>query len=306
MLFIFLTKDYYHRVNKTQFREISEKVKERNVLKSKVVSSWGWHFDYFFNRGKDKMKVIDKPMPFQDYIKELMANPENEPFWYIAAHFQPYNLTPEAEKFLTERYNVVENIEVVSNQDDGIEFFGGTVNAKNLLVWNSGDDAIDTDQAWSGTIDNFIVICGEATDHALEVDGPEGSLLASHTIKNGSVKGAVNSEMADFRDGARAAVQNVYFFNFPNPNLPVDKPAGRGDLSLSNQDTKPTFTGGFLTFSNIQATLEDGLVVGDAFKGGSKDFASLVTLKENTVGADKSVFASWTWADAAGQLADFK
>lgn len=109
---LFLVKDYYHRVNKTQFREISEKVKEKNILKSKVVSSWGWHFDYFFNRGKDRMKVIDKPMSFQDYVKELMAKPESEPFWYIAAHFQPYNLTPEAEKFLTERYNIVENIEV--------------------------------------------------------------------------------------------------------------------------------------------------------------------------------------------------
>jgi len=109
---IFFIKDYYHRINKTQFREISEKVKEKNILRSKIVSSWGWHFDYFFNRGEGKMKVIDKPMPFQDYVKELMANPESEPFWYIAAHFQPYNITPDVEKFLTEHYNVVENIEV--------------------------------------------------------------------------------------------------------------------------------------------------------------------------------------------------
>lgn len=109
---LLLVKDYYHRINKTQFREISEKVKEKNILKSKIVSSWGWHFDYFFNRGEGKMKVIDKPMPFQDYVKELMANPETEPFWYVAAHFQPYSLTPEAEKFLTDHYNVVENIEV--------------------------------------------------------------------------------------------------------------------------------------------------------------------------------------------------
>lgn len=109
---IFFIKDYYHRVNKTQFREISEKVKERNILRSKIVSSWGWHFDYFFNRGEGKLKVIDKPMPFQDYVKELMANPESEPFWYVAAHFQPYNVTPDVEQFLTDHYNVVENIEV--------------------------------------------------------------------------------------------------------------------------------------------------------------------------------------------------
>src|SRR5690606_34250542 len=53
---------------------------------------------------------------------------------------------------------VIENIEVVANQDDGIEWFGGTVNVTNAVVWNAGDDAIDTDQAWSGTLDNFIVI----------------------------------------------------------------------------------------------------------------------------------------------------
>ena len=40
---------------------------------------------------------------------------------------------------------IIENIEIVGNQDDGVEFFGGTVNVKNVLVWNSGDDAIDVD-----------------------------------------------------------------------------------------------------------------------------------------------------------------
>ena len=66
----------------------------------------------------------------------------------------------------------IEYVEIVSNQDDGIEFFGGTVNVKNAIVWAAGDDAIDTDQAWSGTLDNFVIVCGSSTDHALEIDGP--------------------------------------------------------------------------------------------------------------------------------------
>ena len=49
-------------------------------------------------------------------------------------------------------------MEVVANSDDGIEFFGGTVNANNLLIWASGDDGIDIDQAYSGTISNSVVI----------------------------------------------------------------------------------------------------------------------------------------------------
>jgi hypothetical protein len=106
----------------------------------------------------------------------------------------------------------VENIEIIGNQDDGIEFFGGTVNVKNLIVWNSGDDAIDTDQSWAGTLDNFIVICGNATDHALEIDGPEGTYLASHTLINGSIKGSYEAEMGDFRACPRGSFSNIFFF----------------------------------------------------------------------------------------------
>jgi hypothetical protein len=80
----------------------------------------------------------------------------------------------------------IENIEVVSNQDDGIEWFGGTVNVSNVVVWNAGDDAIDTDQSWGGTLDNFVVIT--PSDRPFELDGPEGTYEASHTIKNGNVQ----------------------------------------------------------------------------------------------------------------------
>jgi hypothetical protein len=81
----------------------------------------------------------------------------------------------------------IEHVEVVANQDDGIEWFGGTVDITNAVVWNAGDDAIDTDQAWSGTLDNFVVI--NAAGSLFELDGPEGSsYTARHTIRNGSVK----------------------------------------------------------------------------------------------------------------------
>lgn len=69
---------------------------------------------------------------------------------------------------------VVNNIEVVANVDDGVEFFGGSVNASNIVVWAQGDDAYDIDQAYAGTIDNFVYVAGPNSDHGLEVDGPEG------------------------------------------------------------------------------------------------------------------------------------
>jgi hypothetical protein len=84
-------------------------------------------------------------------------------------------------------------VEVVGNQDDGIEWFGGTVDVDNALVWNAGDDAIDTDQAWGGTLDNFVVIT--PNDRSFELDGPEGTPNGNfHTIRNGSV---VASDLAN-------------------------------------------------------------------------------------------------------------
>ena len=80
---------------------------------------------------------------------------------------------------------IIENIEIVSNQDDGVEFFGGNVNVKNLVSWNVGDDGVDTDQSWGGTIDNFVVFT--PAGHCFELDGPEGSMKAGHVIKNGTI-----------------------------------------------------------------------------------------------------------------------
>lgn len=189
-------------------------------------------------------------------------------------------------------------VEVIGNQDDGVEFFGGTVNAKNILVLNAGDDAIDTDQAWAGTLDNFIVICGSATDHALEIDGAEGAATAKHTVKNGSIKGAANAEMADFRDDAMGSFMNLYFFGFPDPATD-----GNGDFSLSS-GSELTFANGDLVFSDLQAnigTLTNNIT--DFFKEGTDVHATLVTT--NTVGANKSAFTGWTWAAQANLLTDF-
>lgn len=195
---------------------------------------------------------------------------------------------------------IIENVEVVANQDDGIEWFGGTVSVKNALVWNSADDALDTDQSWSGTMDNFILLCGPNTDHALEIDGPEGSINAAHTLKNGTVIGNPASELGDFRDGARGTFENIYFAGFADPADPEAE--GRGDLSLSGDKSLENFENAILNFNNLEATLVEGVSLSTAFRNGTDAHVSEVALGENTVGADKSVFAGWSWAAVAGEL----
>jgi hypothetical protein len=108
------------------------------------------------------------------------------------------------------------NIEVYATLDDGVECFGGSVNLDNVLVYYQGDDGIDIDQSYSGTISNFAVISGDGigTDESLEIDGPEGSSNTNglFTLSNGicTIEGTDGSA-SDFKAGAQGNVNNVTF-----------------------------------------------------------------------------------------------
>ncbi len=91
----------------------------------------------------------------------------------------------------------IENVAVIGSADDGIEFWGGTVDVKNLYVFNAGDDSIDTDQGYVGTIDNAYVkqveVDDETGSRGIEADGynetqvsPSG-LMSKVTLKNATL-----------------------------------------------------------------------------------------------------------------------
>ena len=70
------------------------------------------------------------------------------------------------------RSTIVENLQVYSTYDDGIEMFGGAVNFTNFVALYVRDDSIDIDEGWIGSVDNALVI-QSATDgnHCIEADG---------------------------------------------------------------------------------------------------------------------------------------
>jgi len=109
----------------------------------------------------------------------------------------------------------IDNIEIVANQDDGIEWFGGTVNCSNLLVWNVGDDCIDIDQAYNGDITNVLIIPGLSTDHVLEIDGGEGLWNAPFNIYNCEI--VADTAQVHFRAEAEG-----YISLFGNVNIEAD------------------------------------------------------------------------------------
>lgn len=112
----------------------------------------------------------------------------------------------------------ISNIEIYATLDDGIECFGGTVNISDALVFFQGDDGIDLDQNYSGTISGFAVVHGDGvgTDEGLEIDGPEGSthVNGQFTLTNGICKyvdAAGSGSAGDFKSKAQGTVSNVTF-----------------------------------------------------------------------------------------------
>ncbi|MGA1463680.1 MAG: serine/threonine protein kinase [Steroidobacteraceae bacterium] len=52
----------------------------------------------------------------------------------------------------------VENIQVYSTYDDGLEFFGGAVDVNNVVVLYARDDSLDYSDGYVGTIENALII----------------------------------------------------------------------------------------------------------------------------------------------------
>ena len=116
----------------------------------------------------------------------------------------------------------INHIEIISTLDDGIEFFGGSVNVTDVICYKGGDDGLDIDQSYSGTISNFVIFqsSGQGCDKAFEIDGPENAINPSgkFTITNGYVvSDGVNPYYANFKEGAQGTLKNVYFTGFPTP-----------------------------------------------------------------------------------------
>ena len=70
----------------------------------------------------------------------------------------------------------IDYVQVHNNQDDCVEFFGGTVNVKHLVCTNAGDDNLDIDYGYQGKMQFVVVKQGVgAGDHIVESDNTRSS-----------------------------------------------------------------------------------------------------------------------------------
>jgi hypothetical protein len=193
----------------------------------------------------------------------------------------------------------ISDVEIFANFDDGVEFFGGTVNVSNILVSQQGDDGVDIDQAYSGTVDGFMVIHSGDTDKGLEIDGPEGSENAGgkFTLKNGSIFGSGNAgNPADFKSKAQGTIQNVVFQGY-DAGQKLMIAASYDGACASTSNAFKNLVEGNLVFTNVRFT---GYTVDVYASSGTCETstddaaaAGLIVSGESATGGPTS--STWDW-----------
>jgi len=107
---IFIVKQYYTTINKTQFREATAFIAKNNIDNSPVVSSLGWYMPFYFNMYSKPYPVYNKSL---EEITTIMGNDASriKSFWYIDAHIRPYNPSEKAKQFLESNFEVDKSYE---------------------------------------------------------------------------------------------------------------------------------------------------------------------------------------------------
>ncbi len=183
---------------------------------------------------------------------------------YVQLRYGGYTLDDGAEINGLTLYGVgrgteLHHVEVYNNQDDGIEWFGGTVNGKYLVVWGAGDDTFDSDTGFRGK-NQFLFGVQQnmggknfesgVSDKGMEMDGAESAPSATPATTgsqepfsasswyNVTLIGWDSTSTASsierngavvMRDNASAQIKNSLFLNFGVFGGMIENVSGRGN-----------------------------------------------------------------------------
>ena len=192
---------------------------------------------------------------------------------------------------------VLNNIEVVGSNDDGIEIFGGAAQISNIVILNQRDDAIDLDEGFRGILSNVLIVMRSNSDNPFEIDGTEdstGTIGGSFTINDATVYANTAPEsgknfLGDWKSDATGFTNNVVFKNIDGlaiKGIDADTYTGEATSARSNELNFNDFY-----FVSATATLFD--IFTNTAVTDYADWAQVVSEQAANTGADETVF-SWT------------
>lgn len=212
-------------------------------------------------------------------------------------------------------YNtIVEFVEIYCNFDDGVEWFGGTVDSRFLAVFFAGDDSFDLDQGFTGRNQFWLNIMpffnenngdnwgSRSGDNSFEADGDDAG-GDDTAIRVSLVNGVVDfiSGSNDLLAAAPFSAQTVYNWTSLGAN-PLDtdtvnltNPAAspktaNGQLNLKAGWNGRVFNSIFANYGEANFDIEGGASAGD------------VANAPDNIAAGTAFFAACTFQDVAGNL----
>lgn len=134
--------------------------------------------------------------------------------------------------------------------DDAVEFFGGTVNCRHLVLTGQSDDGFDLDNGYQGKI-QFLVIqqASDEGNNGVESDDHASAYTSEPTtsplVSNATIVGADTIKGTNFgmllRRGTGGRYHNVAVTGFTT-----------GCLAMRDQDTYDRFADGAGSFTNVR------------------------------------------------------
>lgn len=138
----------------------------------------------------------------------------------------------------------IEYVEVFANLDDGFEWFGGTVHAKNLVAAYCGDDSFDWDTGFRGTGQFWFAVQGtDAAGRGGELDGfdlttdENADEFSDAVVSNATFIGSGASASPEggndyalrIRNGGAGEWYNSIFTAYPDLGVRIDADDGSDD-----------------------------------------------------------------------------
>ncbi len=149
---------------------------------------------------------------------------------------------------------VVDYVQVHNNADDGVEFFGGTVNAKHLYLTGNEDDSLDWTFGYSGKIQHVVIQHRNISDKAFEADNnatnrdslPRSKPMLSNVtiLGNANAGGGVH-----LKEGTGALMSNLVIVNADKFCFSIDN-----DQTFNNAGTLSVTTGLLSLSGNLTVT----------------------------------------------------
>jgi len=215
---------------------------------------------------------------------------------------------------------IIEFVEVFGNADDGVEFFGGTVNTRYMAVGYQGDDGFDYDQGyvgkgqfWFNVADARVNLGNESfePDNGAEMDGEtasQGGVIGGATVLNATFIGAGDGagRALRTRDNAFSKYFNSIFTGWEDEAVRIDGDSA-DRIAPGDDATKIELAYNIFDATSFAGTTADELSHGDEGSGDDEAYLFAASFNNSVVdpllrSVDRGTFVETDAVTGAGYV----